>query len=721
MQKKRVRKIILILAVMFLVSCGAYAYGETGTMSLRYDDRIDVSGMTVEVLDAGTPTSYQVGYGIEENQVRDRAVITLDGDALIATGIGTATVRINGEMTQITVEAAPISLLLLIGQSNMRGSEGVAEQSIVCPDGQVYSTFGHDFVMNEDNAAQYAASALTGAYSTINVEGGTEYLSDHPIDSLTEDGNGKDGPDSGIAYEWVKQTGEKIWLVNAAHGATGISQWLEDQAQFKEAVKVFSACQETLRKEIAAGHYTLSHMGYLWCQGCSDQTIGAEEYVEKYLSIHRALKKALTFDADSNPLTKEAGLEFGGILLVRAGIEGFVSYRQGVYKDVTDKDYYETFRDLCMTGPRVAQYWMCNNPDLDDIWMVGNASEDWVWMPDGSHGVTQYFQTYYPGGVIDYMTQVPQADAWYRPTTPEDVHSWIHYTQLGFNEFGRDAARNTLIQLGEIEVPDVETKVEFLTWDGYSKADFVRASAAASSDTLVVPKVTPAWKMKEVQYALPGGVKWDYYDVLTEKDALPESGKVTAFVGDGGEETELAAFNVWPVKLSQSAVSLGKDTFTYNGEVRTPKVIVKDAAGNVLKKGVDYTVTVPAGRKAVGNYVYKVQFIGRYTGSTTRTLTIRPRGATLKQVEAAGNGGITVKWAKAKNATPTGYQVMVATDQKFTAGKKLVTVKGAAKKAVKIGKLKAKKTYYVRVRTYKTVKGVKIYSNWSKVKNVRMK
>ncbi|MBQ2900175.1 MAG: hypothetical protein IJE28_10565, partial [Oscillospiraceae bacterium] len=112
-------------------------------LSLRYDDRYDVSGKTVEIVDAGKPTSYKVGYGVAEGTFDD-AVITLDGEKLIATGIGTAKVRIDGILYEITVEAAPISLLLLIGQSNMRGSEGNANQSIICPEGVVYATYGDD-------------------------------------------------------------------------------------------------------------------------------------------------------------------------------------------------------------------------------------------------------------------------------------------------------------------------------------------------------------------------------------------------------------------------------------------------------------------------------------------------------------------------------------------------------------------------------------------------
>ena len=67
----------------------------------------------------------------------------------------------------------------------------------------------------------------------------------------------------------------------------------------------------------------------------------------------------------------------------------------------------------------------------------------------------------------------------------------------------------------------------------------------------------------------------------------------------------------------------------------------------------------------------------------------------------------------------TGYQIQLATNSKFTKGKKTVTVKGYKKVSKKVTKLKGKKKYYVRVRTYKTVSGVKYYAPWSKSKTVK--
>ena len=69
----------------------------------------------------------------------------------------------------------------------------------------------------------------------------------------------------------------------------------------------------------------------------------------------------------------------------------------------------------------------------------------------------------------------------------------------------------------------------------------------------------------------------------------------------------------------------------------------------------------------------------------------------------------------------TGYQILLATNSKFTKGKKTVTVKGYAKVSKKVTKLKGGKKYYVKIRTFKTVGRVKYYSAWSKVKTIKTK
>lgn len=57
---------------------------------------------------------------------------------------------------------------------------------------------------------------------------------------------------------------------------------------------------------------------------------------------------------------------------------------------------------------------------------------------------------------------------------------------------------------------------------------------------------------------------------------------------------------------------------------------------------------------------------------------------------------------------------------KILPGNKTVTISKNSTTSSKITKLTSKKTYYIRIRTYKTVKyggkSVKLYSAWSKAK-----
>ena len=107
------------------------------------------------------------------------------------------------------------------------------------------------------------------------------------------------------------------------------------------------------------------------------------------------------------------------------------------------------------------------------------------------------------------------------------------------------------------------------------------------------------------------------------------------------------------------------------------------------------------------------------TTLTTSTKAVsKPKSAKFKKVKAAKKA-VSVEWKKVSGVK--GYQVQVATDKKFKKNKKTATVKKQKTTKVTIKKLKAKKKYYVRIRTYKTVKGKKIYSSWSNVKKVKTK
>ena len=171
-----------------------------------------------------------------------------------------------------------------------------------------------------------------------------------------------------------------------------------------------------------------------------------------------------------------------------------------------------------------------------------------------------------------------------------------------------------------------------------------------------------------------------------------------------------------------SSIKLKATSLTYNGKVRTPKVIVKDRTGKTLVKNTDYTVSYAKGRKYVGKYAVKITFKGKYSGTKTLYFTIKPKATSISSL-TAGSKKFTVKWKKQATQT-TGYQVQYSASSKFSKAK-TVTVGKNTTVSKKISKLSGKKKYYVKVRTYKTVKingkSIRIYSGWSKAKTVTTK
>ena len=104
--------------------------------------------------------------------------------------------------------------------------------------------------------------------------------------------------------------------------------------------------------------------------------------------------------------------------------------------------------------------------------------------------------------------------------------------------------------------------------------------------------------------------------------------------------------------------------------------------------------------------------------TTKNTETVKPKKTSIKKL-SKGKKKFTVTWAKVSGVK--GYQIQYSSDKKFKKNNKSVTVTKQKTTKATVKKLKSKKRYYVRVRTYKTVNGKKIYSSWSKVKSVKTK
>ena len=108
-----------------------------------------------------------------------------------------------------------------------------------------------------------------------------------------------------------------------------------------------------------------------------------------------------------------------------------------------------------------------------------------------------------------------------------------------------------------------------------------------------------------------------------------------------------------------------------------------------------------------------------------------PAQVSAPSLTKAASGKLKISWKKAaigtdyvtlksgKTADVSGYQIVCATNKSFTKGKVTKTVSAKTLSKTITGLTKGK-TYYVKVRAYKTVNGKKIYGLYSSVKSKKV-
>ena len=167
--------------------------------------------------------------------------------------------------------------------------------------------------------------------------------------------------------------------------------------------------------------------------------------------------------------------------------------------------------------------------------------------------------------------------------------------------------------------------------------------------------------------------------------------------------------------ISGASVKLSTTSYTYNGKAKKPAATVT-LNGKTLKKNVDYTVKYSS-NTAIGKAKVTITGKGNYKGTVSKTFKILPAKQTIAKLTAQKKG-FAAKWTKDTNVT--GYQIQYDVKSDLKSAKSTYVKTNTTYKKT-ISGLKAKKTYYVRVRSYKTVGGVKYYGSWSAVKSVKTK
>lgn len=158
-------------------------------------------------------------------------------------------------------------------------------------------------------------------------------------------------------------------------------------------------------------------------------------------------------------------------------------------------------------------------------------------------------------------------------------------------------------------------------------------------------------------------------------------------------------------KLNAKTNGGGKLTYSSSNS----KIVSVNASGQVTIKGTGKAiVTVKAG--ATSSYNEAVKRITVVVAPKKQSVSVgRPKKKQLK-----------ITWKKDSKAT--GYQVRISRNKNFKGSTtKNYNIKSYKTYKKTISKLKSKKYYYVKVRSYKTVNKTKYYGTYSATKKVKVK
>ncbi len=254
---------------------------------------------------------------------------------------------------------------------------------------------------------------------------------------------------------------------------------------------------------------------------------------------------------------------------------------------------------------------------------------------------------------------------------------------------------------------------------GYSGDEVCGLCGEIAVKGQAVPKVSHSYaaatctapKTCKVCKATTGKALGHSYKTTVTKATTKANGKiVTKCTRCGKTSSSSTIYKIKSFKLSTTS-------YSYSGKSKKPTVTIKDSKGN--KISTKYYTVKYTNNKNIGTATAKLTFKGNYSGTKSLTFKINPKKVSSLKLKSSKKKQLTVSFKK--DTKVSGYEIVYATNSKFTKGKQTVKISSYKTYKKTIKSLKSKKTYYLKVRAYKTVKGKKYYGSYCSYKKLKIK
>lgn len=197
-----------------------------------------------------------------------------------------------------------------------------------------------------------------------------------------------------------------------------------------------------------------------------------------------------------------------------------------------------------------------------------------------------------------------------------------------------------------------------------------------------------------------GGVATCVFTILKSKSLNKQISKISGVKSVYTKDVNSKAFSL-------RAKTNGDGKVQYKSSDKN--VVTVNSKGKITIKGI-----------GIAKVTISVKETQKYKAVSKQiTITVKPKKMKIVSSSSAANSTINIKWKK--DSSVDGYEILVATDKKFSKNKNKYTIKSKNKATKKITNLKSRKKYYVKVRSYKIINKKKIYSTYSSAENLIVK